>query len=426
MANGTFGGGTGTELDPYLVEDAMDLDAVRNNLDAYYKQTKDIDLSGISHVPIGSYADGIYFNGGYDGDVYKIKNYTVSGPSASGIFGATGDAIIKNVTTENVIVGECEYASALIGFMGNSTDVIIENCKVFGIEALNFGGWAIGGLVAYAEGAGNITFKNCEVWDMNVTCECDTGGILGDAWYDWSGEDKVLTHRFEKCRVVNISVVSDSNVGGLVAYGEYVEIEHCSVENANLEALDYGNVSCLTGFCYRANVKNAFGTGSIKNNYTLPQRGYSGGLICWVGEACTVENVYFEGTITTIIDGCGAIIGSLENEHVTVKNAFSYVQGNPTYDFVYLEETGYYDDKINTGTFDLVDCYSLYTNSGIMQGQLINNEELIQKKSTYEAAGWDFNNVWKINEGSSLPYLFGGKSIGYLEAMPLTSITVVN
>ena len=44
-ANGTFGGGTGISGDPYKIEDAADLDAVRNNLSAYYELANDIDLT---------------------------------------------------------------------------------------------------------------------------------------------------------------------------------------------------------------------------------------------------------------------------------------------------------------------------------------------------------------------------------------------
>ena len=40
------GQGNGTEKDPYLVSNADELFEVRNDLNAYYKQTEDIDLNG--------------------------------------------------------------------------------------------------------------------------------------------------------------------------------------------------------------------------------------------------------------------------------------------------------------------------------------------------------------------------------------------
>ena len=45
MANGLFGGGDGTEISPYIVQDAQDLWAVRNNLSAHYVQANNIDLN---------------------------------------------------------------------------------------------------------------------------------------------------------------------------------------------------------------------------------------------------------------------------------------------------------------------------------------------------------------------------------------------
>lgn len=45
MANGNFAGGDGTPENPYLIEDAFDLDAVRNNLRAHYQLINDIDLN---------------------------------------------------------------------------------------------------------------------------------------------------------------------------------------------------------------------------------------------------------------------------------------------------------------------------------------------------------------------------------------------
>ena len=40
MANGNFAGGKGTKSNPYLIEDADDLNAIRNNLVAHYMSHK--------------------------------------------------------------------------------------------------------------------------------------------------------------------------------------------------------------------------------------------------------------------------------------------------------------------------------------------------------------------------------------------------
>lgn len=64
--------GTGTSSDPFLVATANDLCNVGNNLSAYYKQTADIDMAGVTFTGIGS--DSTPFTGTFDGDNHIISN----------------------------------------------------------------------------------------------------------------------------------------------------------------------------------------------------------------------------------------------------------------------------------------------------------------------------------------------------------------
>ena len=57
---------------------------------AVYKQTADIDLSGVNWTPIGLNSE-IPFMGIYDGDGYDIKNLTINcGDNYAGLFGCVG------------------------------------------------------------------------------------------------------------------------------------------------------------------------------------------------------------------------------------------------------------------------------------------------------------------------------------------------
>lgn len=90
MANGNFGGGTGTSDDPYLVEDAKDLKACIT-INKHYKQIADIDLSeyntgtGFEPVLIQAASEGNYT---YDGNGYKILNLYQNRPETheAGVF----------------------------------------------------------------------------------------------------------------------------------------------------------------------------------------------------------------------------------------------------------------------------------------------------------------------------------------------------
>lgn len=125
MANGMFAGGTGTENNPYLIEDVEDLSAIRNNLGAYYRLISNINMNiypyneGAGWDPI----DGFY--GTLDGDGYIISNLYINRPDRDrvGLFGYTAMVVIsstleylfKNIVLENVNVTGRKYVAALVG-----------------------------------------------------------------------------------------------------------------------------------------------------------------------------------------------------------------------------------------------------------------------------------------------------------------------
>ena len=113
----SFGGGTGTQEDPWLITSQEDLIALAEFLNSgnaeqfdadaagvgnchgyYFKQTADIDLTGITWEPIG-YSGSCYFAGNYDGGGHSITNAVSTGKvdpdgfATAGIFGwvAFGD-----------------------------------------------------------------------------------------------------------------------------------------------------------------------------------------------------------------------------------------------------------------------------------------------------------------------------------------------
>jgi hypothetical protein len=168
MANGLFAGGDGSELNPFLIEDAHDLNAVRNNLTANYKLIKDIDLNvspyneGEGWDPIGwkigenGAPTGSYFEGIFNGDGHTIKNLYINKPlSRGGLFFSIdhgeGRGLCKNLKVVNAFVSigigsgilsgvrtraECVYVSGYIegqgdigGICGGSNGgVFLKNC----------------------------------------------------------------------------------------------------------------------------------------------------------------------------------------------------------------------------------------------------------------------------------------------------------
>lgn len=75
------GSGSGTSGDPYLVASASQLNKVRNDLTAYYKQTADIDISGYSNrTKIGT-STSSYFSG--NSNSHRSYLFTEATPPSS-------------------------------------------------------------------------------------------------------------------------------------------------------------------------------------------------------------------------------------------------------------------------------------------------------------------------------------------------------
>ncbi len=118
----TFAGGSGTEEDPYQVENVDQLRKIRYHTDEHFIQIADIDASdtenwnkGKGFEPIGDLNNP--FSGNYNGDGHVISNLHINRPKEKyvGLFGVI-QAKIENLGLKNVkITGEAAVGS-LVGF----------------------------------------------------------------------------------------------------------------------------------------------------------------------------------------------------------------------------------------------------------------------------------------------------------------------
>ncbi len=148
----SFGGGSGTESDPYLISNAEQLAYLAYMVnsesapaergmyyydDVYFRQTNHIDLSAYYWDPIGTSSPAVYFSGHYDGNGYTISGlFTPSGDTAeysdSGLFGVLGGnllsghvATVENLGIVNSFVQGYENVGAIVGI---GTSAIVQNC----------------------------------------------------------------------------------------------------------------------------------------------------------------------------------------------------------------------------------------------------------------------------------------------------------
>lgn len=291
MANGNFGGGNGTANNPYLVEDAYDLDAVRHNATAHYFQTQDIDLSIFENwMAIGNISNSqeggfFYFEGGYNGNNKIISNLTNTNVRRSeyGLFSNMHGATIKNIILTNVnIKGEIfnkpgvhhEYAyGCLVGEVWISN---IINCHASGkINGLQVAGGLIGestgGRIVECSFNGEISTTHViENW-VDV---CGAGGLIG----------KVAFTDIENCYASGVIVDNRYHkyCGGLIgriSLSDLVsnEIKNCysviAITSPNIESSGLiGNTQRKAGVSnIEAEISNCYYN---KDIISVPHNGY--------------------------------------------------------------------------------------------------------------------------------------------------------
>lgn len=178
-----FAGGSGTEEEPYEIENAEQLCAFRDSVNdgscggyagEYICLTSDIDLQDVDWEPIGNMGDmeanSTVFMGNFDGQGHTIAGLTyetdeyICGAGLFGVsFGTLTDLTVENAAV-TVTEGESLAIAGVIGYNGGS----VENVKLTGTSSVT-GNNCTGGLI----GGNNGTVKNCSVDGVTVT-------VIGD------------------------------------------------------------------------------------------------------------------------------------------------------------------------------------------------------------------------------------------------------
>lgn len=361
-----FSGGDGTAEDPYQISTAEDLISISSDpdlMDKHYILTNDIDLSGYNFTKAVIVMRGYEFTGSFDGQDHRISNLTIdtladSDPDnddngALGLFGiVSSEGLIRNLTLDNVFINsEGDWIGGLIGRIsdGYTDGGTVINCNTSGSIK---GDKCVGGLIG-SNGYFRVVYQNWELIDAST---------LGGPIINCSSSCSVLS--------------SDSYAGGLIGKSTGNIIEGC---------FSTGDVSCaggcaggLIGRETHSLIRNCFATGSVAGDLGV------GGLLGVNGDSVgycdemwncmsyssegTIENCYSTGSITG--NYTGGLVGS--GESYVVKNSFW--------------------DKETSG--QSTSCGGI----GKITAEM-------QTKATYEGVGWDFEDVWWINDGRDYPRL---------------------
>lgn len=220
--------GSGTETDPYLIEDLYDLeyfrDRVNRNLTgdtfkiAFFKLTDDIDMSeNYGHFPAESidfynYWEPIScFEGVFDGNDHKISGlYTNEGAVGGGLFGEN-DGTIKKLGVSGTHVQGKGYVGGIAAINEGIIEHCYSDCAVT-VYAQNGNAYA-GGIVGL-NGTRGISGKVVNCYNTGSVSGDTSAGIVG------KNETADIDSLVENC--YNIG----NAVNGIVAEGSTVNVEN--------------------------------------------------------------------------------------------------------------------------------------------------------------------------------------------------------
>ncbi len=217
--------GSGTQADPYLINDAYDLETMAGyaNEGAHFVLTADIALTeadfefggafynvGNGIITIGNAREAFNgtFTGLYNGEVHSITGLKMQGNTFGGLFGATDGAVISDLVINNADVSALAYGGVLIG---RANDTTIKNVTInsSSVSTVSFGS-VVGGVVGGAQSTEieDVTINGVEI---NTTLEATdatleyAGGVAGA--YDGT---------IKNVNITSASVVSDAVAGGFI------------------------------------------------------------------------------------------------------------------------------------------------------------------------------------------------------------------
>lgn len=391
-----------------------DLDSVRSDLTANYILVNDIDASdsetmngGAGLEPIGGPSD--QFTGSFDGRNHTITGLHIDYPSLDGVglFGYVNtDGELKNVTLEGLSVVGGKWVGGLVGVLNRGT---VRNVHVEGqVEATDD---YAGGIVGTGSGGPLLDVSvNADVSGQN-----EIGGLAGRL----QGGTSIERSRSEG------TVSGTSRVGGLLGSSSHLLFEASS---SAATVTGTGNlVGGLIGTTSNSSVATSSFTGSVSGVERV------GGLVGHLGSAhndreFAIERSFVTGDVTGT-NRVGGVAGHSFGGSVADSYGLGGVEGD--------DEVGGLIGSAELA-LELFNAYSTglvvrapgATNVGGLIGRIENPAEAtvtssywdmettlqpsspagegrttaqMYTQATYE--GWDFDEVWSIQEGTDYPDL---------------------
>ena len=404
-ATSEFAGGTGTSENPWQIATADQLNNVRNyqgstHTDKHFLLMNDIDLTsyvsfggdgyndGKGWLPIGyappdnlnNYTNA--FCGSFDGGGHSISGLFINRQpavfydyEACGLFGVVVDAELSNLTLSGQVTGN-QMAGGLAGYAVRTT---MNNISFIGDVTNNYS--YLGGLIGVAR---ESTITDCATAGTVSTTSSSvyTGGLVG------MGTDTIMTNCHSSA-----SVSGYYSTGGLAGGIDTASSIITSTATGDVTGTN-SEIGGLVGYIENSSVSQSFASGNVSGSTRV------GGL-CGMNTGSTVTNAYATGSVTGTNE-VGGLVGC--NSGGTLTNAYAVGYVNSTgastgglvgeFSVVIPVYTSFYDTQTTGQSTD----NTLYDFKGIPK-----TTAEMKQESTF--TGWNFVNVWGIEENVTYPYL---------------------
>ena len=373
-ADGLYGGGDGTENNPYAIETLEHLQQLKDSVNngTNYKGTffilkNSISISDSEWTPIGTatcttsgnswfISSEKPFQGTFDGNNNEISGLSI-----------TGD---KNV-------------QGLFGYVGNNGKV--KNLIVSGSVKGNV---LIGGIVGYNKG----TVSGC-----HNKVAVGAKGLFHDTGNKAGGGGVVGTNEG--------TVKGCTNSGLITGITAHATKKGCYKDGTNIGGVVGGNSGTVTE-CWNTGTVNAAGNtgGVLGANYGTLSKSYNAGDVAGTSWSVAgllginrsggvVENCYNTGTLNSTGVGNSGIVGTQQSSK-DIKNCYNYGT-------VKLGDGENYGQIIG-GSSGKMPSYCYYpsnlasVNLNTNGGSPLSDEQFAKKESF---SGWDFSDVWYLDNG---------------------------
>jgi hypothetical protein len=165
-----YSGGTGEPNDPYKIANAADFNQLSidpNNWNKFFILTADVNLAGITLMPVGN--SGKSFTGVFEGNGHIIRNVVINQPGSDyiGLFGRI-EGQIRNLGVENVNITGWHNVGGLVGNNSGSLTACYATGSVGGVSQ-------VGGLLGINGGSLISCYSTCSVSGTYAV-----GGLVGN------------------------------------------------------------------------------------------------------------------------------------------------------------------------------------------------------------------------------------------------------